>query len=115
MRHALELAFKPVRAELTSASDAGCVLLDHRSLNGESSVAHDAERGLSLAFAGELYALDALRAQLDSGPAADSSARVCLALYCRDGADFVRQLNGHFNIIIHSDPERRLSLATDPF
>ncbi len=116
MRRALELASPPVRAESVSACSAGCVLLDHRSQGGDPAIARDAERGLWLAFAGELFDHDDLRARLNGRVAtAESAAELCLGAYCRDGADFVQRLNGHFSIVIFCERERRLSIATDPF
>ena len=116
MRQALELPSTPSRVEIASAGGAGCVLLGHRVEDQAAWVARDAGRGVCVIIAGELYARDELRAQLrGEADAADNDARLCLRLYLRDGADFVRHLNGHFTVIVYREAERHLSIGTDPF
>jgi len=115
MRSAIELP-TPTHIEVSSGPGAGCVALGQPVAKETSWIACDSRRSLSLLVAGELYAREELRAALGSeADPGDSDARLCLRLYVRDGADFIRRLNGHFNVIIHHETDRRLLIGTDPF
>src|ERR1700687_2625411 len=116
MRRVLEAPSVSSHAEIASAAGAGCVVLHHNAGPGGSSIAYDDSHNLWLIVAGELYARTELAARLDPQPgSAESDEQVGLRLYLSEGADFVRHVNGHFNIIVYQPTQRRLSIATDPF
>jgi len=111
MRRTMEAPGRPARVEAMIAEGVGCVLLGHSRLK-TPWVARDERHGLAIIVAGELFGRDARDSGTDESA---SDADLCLRLYTRDGADFVRRLNGHFNVFIYRASERRLSIATDPF
>jgi asparagine synthetase B (glutamine-hydrolysing) len=115
MRRVLELPDFPCTAETASGPGAGCVLVDYRAGRHPPRIAHDDRDDLWLAFFGELYGGDELRARLGAGAAALSDADVCLRLYLREGADVVERLNGHFTLVVCRRAERHVSIVTDPF
>jgi asparagine synthetase B (glutamine-hydrolysing) len=119
MRQALDVPSARARADGTSGAAAGCVLLGYRAANAARAapwIARDDSRGVWLAFAGELYDPSELRTRAPGeADAAAGDAALCLRLYLREGADFVRRLNGHFNVIIYREADRHMSIATDPF
>jgi asparagine synthase (glutamine-hydrolysing) len=96
-------------------------LLGHRRLSiidlaGGAQPMRDEETGTVLTFNGEVYGYRELRAQCHGYPFRTSSdTEVILALYRRQGADFVRHLPGMFAFALWDPRERLLLCARDRF
>ncbi|MSO85365.1 MAG: asparagine synthase (glutamine-hydrolyzing) [Rhodospirillales bacterium] len=73
---------------------------------------------LRITFNGEIYNFKELRAELAAKGErfeTESDTEVMLALYAREGADFVKRLGGMFAFALWDESERKLLLARDPF
>lgn len=116
MRQALEAAGAALRAEVTVADGIGCAVVGGHAGAVAPCIRRDEGRRIWLAFAGELYGREELlgRGGADALPD-EGDAGLCLRLLLSEGEDFVRRLNGHFNIVVGREAEGRLSIATDPF
>jgi len=114
MRRALEPSCGGIRAESATGRGAACIVIGQCAGRRLPWVARDPRRGLWLIVVGELFG-GAESRQPVSGDAAGSDAEHCLRLFERDGAALVERLNGHFTVVVYSEAERQLSIATDPF
>ncbi len=93
----------------------GAVLALHSAFNGRS-LAVDESHQLVLLVEGEVYNLAALRTELpsDAIPADGvERATALLALYRAKGTDFVRALNGEFNIAVYDGRAQTLQVFCD--
>lgn len=79
--------------------------------NQGSQPVWNADHTMALVMAGEVY--DTLDLGKDFG--VTSQEQAVLALYERDGEDFINQLNGFFALAILDCPRNRLLIATDRF
>ena len=103
-------------------SDNGQVGLGHRRLSivdlspGGHQPMQDAERGLTIAFNGEIYNFRDLKKQLSSFGytfRSKSDTEVILAAYDRWGNDCLSHLNGMFAIAIFDARRNKILLARD--
>ena len=103
-----------------SADDGSLELLHTRLaiVDGDSAARqplHDAARGLTVVFNGEIYNYEELRRDLLDYPfRTRSDTEVLLAVFARWGVRGLERLRGLFACAIVDGPARRLYLARDP-
>lgn len=79
---------------------------------------HDTHGRATIVYNGEIYGFKRLRRELQAGGyefLTNSDTEVLLALYLRDGPDFVGQLEGEFAFVIYDHTKRLAILSRDRF
>ena len=79
---------------------------------------HDARNRAFITFNGEIYGFEELRRELQADGykfLTNSDTEVLLALYLRDGPDFVSRLEGEFAFVIYDCERKQALLARDHF
>src|SRR5262245_41615048 len=98
-----------------TGAGVGCLNVVRRG--AAPTVARDAQHGIWLMLDGEIYSS---AGPIDEGAAPQEATerdavRACLAAYLDEGEEFVRRLNGQFNLIVYREIERTLLIATDRY
>jgi asparagine synthetase B (glutamine-hydrolysing) len=119
MQRVMDVPSYPCDAHAAVGRGIGCLQLQIRDGTGpRPPIGADTAPHNWIVFDGELYNAAELRAGLaldERFQPGDTDARLCNALYAREGMSFVQRLNGQFNLVSWRGSERELTIATDRY